>query len=175
MPVDVQAVFDQPDALPPGEGGRALTGRFDVAVDEVQGRAQRADAVEFDGRCGAGSHHGDLDPPAAAGPREGLAEVARAGARHGPRTGSGERARDEFGSMGLEAADRVRRFELDAHRAAQAWLQRFAPVERTVREHRIDHPRETAARKRDEPGRSHQGPAGLAMQRIRPGRTGRVP
>ncbi len=34
----------------------------------------------------------------------------------------------------------VGRFELDAHRAAEAGLQRFAAVQRNVEKHGVDHP-----------------------------------
>ena len=53
---------------------------------------------------------------------------------------AGEQARDYLGTAGLEAADRVRRFELDAHRAPEAGLQRLAGVQRSVEKNRVDHP-----------------------------------
>jgi len=53
---------------------------------------------------------------------------------------TGEQARDDLGAAGLEAAHRVRRLELDAHRASQAGLQRLAAVQRSVEKNRVDHP-----------------------------------
>ena len=138
--LDVQAVFDQPDAVVPREGRRPLAGHLDVAVHQLQPGVQCADAVKLGRRREAGCHDGDLQPPAAAGPGQGLAEVARAGAHHGSRAIVGEQARDYLGAAGLEAADRVRRFELDAHRAPQAGLQRLAAVQRSVEKNRVDHP-----------------------------------
>jgi hypothetical protein len=61
---------------------------------------------------------------------------------------AGEQARDDLGAAGLEAADRVRRFELDAHRAPEAGLQGLAPVQRSVEENRVDYPAS-----RPDPGR----------------------
>jgi len=63
---------------------------------------------------------------------------ARAAARS--RAIAGEQARDDLGAAGLEAADRVRRFELDAHRASEAGLQRLAAVQRSAEKNRVDHP-----------------------------------
>jgi hypothetical protein len=83
---------------------------------------------------------GDVEPPAATGPGEGLAKVARAGAHHGSRAIAGEQARDYLGAAGLEAADRVLRFELDAHRAPEVRLQRLAAVQRSVEKNRVDYP-----------------------------------
>jgi hypothetical protein len=53
---------------------------------------------------------------------------------------AGEQARDDLGAAALEAADRVRRFELDAHRAPEVGLQRLAAVQRSVEKNRVDHP-----------------------------------
>lgn len=53
---------------------------------------------------------------------------------------AGEQARDDLGAAGLEAADRVRRFELDAHHAPETGLQRLAAVQRSVEKNRVDHP-----------------------------------
>jgi hypothetical protein len=69
-----------------------------------------------------------------------LAKVARAGAHHGWRAIAGEQARDYLRAAGLEAADRVRRFELDAHRAAEVGLQRLAAVQRSVEKNRVYYP-----------------------------------
>ena len=44
----------------------------------------------------------------------------------------GEQARDHLGATGLDAADRVRRFELDADRAPEVGVQRVAAVSRSV-------------------------------------------
>ena len=52
----------------------------------------------------------------------------------------GEQARDDLGAAGLEAADRVRRFELDAHRAPETGLQCLAAVQRRVEKNRVDYP-----------------------------------
>ena len=138
--LDVGAVFDQPDAVVPREGRRPLASHVEVAVHQLQPGVQCADAIKLGRRREAGCHDGDLQPPAATGPGEGLAEVARAGAHHGSRAMAGEQARDDLGAAGLEAADRVRRFELDAHRAPEAGLQRLAPVQRSVEKNRVDHP-----------------------------------
>ena len=134
--LQVQAVFDQPDAVVARDGHRPLAGQLEVAVHQLQLRAERADALELGRRREAGRHDLDVEPPAAGGPGEGLAEVARARAHRG----AGERARDQLGAAALEAADRVRRFELDAHRAPEGRLQRVAPVQRRVEEDRVDHP-----------------------------------
>jgi hypothetical protein len=50
---------------------------------------------------------------------------------------AGEQARDDLGAAGFEAADRVRRFKLDAHRAPQARFQRLAAVQRSIEKNRI--------------------------------------
>jgi hypothetical protein len=98
------------------------------------------DALELGRGREAGCHDGDVEPSGAAGPGQGLAEVARAGAHHGLLAGLGEQARDQLGAAGLEAANRVRRLELDAHRAPEHGLQRLAAVQRGVEEHRVDLP-----------------------------------
>ena len=138
--LDVQAVFDQPDAVVPRDGRRPLASHLEVAVHQLQPGVQCADAIKLGRRRKAGCHDGDVEPPAATGPGEGLAKVARAGAHHGSRAIVGEQARDDLGAAGLEAADRVRRFELDAHRAPEAGLQRLAAVQRSVEKNRVDHP-----------------------------------
>jgi len=51
-----------------------------------------------------------------------------------------EQTRDHLGAAGLEAADRVRRFELDAHCAPEVGLQRLAAVQRSVEKYRVDYP-----------------------------------
>jgi hypothetical protein len=66
-----------------------------------------------------------------------------------PRAMAGEQARDDLGTAGLEAAYRVGRFELDAHRAPQAGLQRLTPVPRSAEKNRVDHPAS-----RPDPGRA---------------------
>jgi hypothetical protein len=122
------------------DGRRPLAGHVEVAVDQLQPGAQCADAVKLGRRREAGCHDGDVEPPAATGPGEGLAKVARAGAHHGSCTAVGEQARDDLGATGLEAADRVRRFELNAHPAPQIGLKRLAAVQRSVEEERVDYP-----------------------------------
>ena len=52
----------------------------------------------------------------------------------------GQQARDELGAAGLEAAHRVRRLQLDTHRAAELGLQRVAAVQRSVEKDRVDVP-----------------------------------
>jgi hypothetical protein len=138
--LDVQAVFDQPDAVVLRDGRRPLAGRVEVAVHQLQPGVQGADAVKLGRGREAGGHDGYLQPPAAAGPGQGLTEIARAGAHHGPRAAFGKQARDQLGAAALEAADRVRRFELDAHRAPEGGLQCLAAVQRSVQENRVDHP-----------------------------------
>jgi hypothetical protein len=138
--LDVQAVFDQPDAVVPREVRGPLASHVEVAVHQLQPGVQCADAIKLGRRRKAGGHDGDVEPPAATGPSQGLAEVARAGAHHGPRAMAGQQARDDLGAASLEAADRIRRFELDAHRAPQARLQRLAAVQRGVEKNRIDNP-----------------------------------
>lgn len=138
--LDVQAVFDQPDAVVACDGRRPLASHLVVAVHQFQPGAQRADAIKLGPGREAGCHDGDVEPPAATGPGEGLAEVARARAHRGSRATVGELVRDDLGAAGLEAADRVRRFELDAHRAPEAGLQRLAAVQRSVEKDRVDHP-----------------------------------
>ncbi len=138
--LDVQAVFDQPDAVAARDGRCPFARHLVVAVHQFQPGVQCADAIELGHSCEAGGHDGDVEPPAATGPGEGLAEVARAGADHGSRATVGEPARDYLGAAGLEAADRVRRFEFDAHLAPGTGLQRLAAVQRSVEKNRVDHP-----------------------------------
>nr|WP_063775784.1 hypothetical protein [Streptomyces odonnellii] len=137
---DVEAVFEQPDAVVVGDRRRPLAGQLVVAVHEFELGTQCTDAVEL-GRGGeAGCHDGDVEPPGATGPGEGLAEVARAGAHHGLRAIVGEQADDQLGAAALETADRIRRFEFDAHRAPEAGLQRLTAVQRGVEKDRVDRP-----------------------------------
>lgn len=138
--LDVRTVFDQPDAFVPRDGRRALASQLVVAVHQLQPGAQRADAVELGHGREAGRHDAHLDPPAATGPGEGLAEIARAGADRGSRAVAGQQVRDHLGAAALEAAHRVRRFELDAHRTPELGLQRLAAVQRGVEKDRVDHP-----------------------------------
>ena len=138
--LEIQAVFEQPDAVVARDGRRPLAGQLVVAVHQFQCGAQGADAIELGRGREAGGHDGDVEPAAAAGPGEGLAEVARAGAHHTARALVGEQARDQLGAAGLEAAHRVRRFEFDADRAAEAGLQCLAAVQRSVEKNGIDHP-----------------------------------
>ncbi len=77
-----------------------------------------------------------------------LGELRHGETIHGSRASAGEQARDDLGAAGLEAADRVRRFELDAHGAPEAGLQRLAAVQRSVGGNRVDHPAS-----RPDPGR----------------------
>jgi hypothetical protein len=136
---DVQAVFDQPDPVAQRQGRRPLERHLDVAVHQLQRGVQSADAIKLGRRGKAGCDDGDVEPPAATGPSEGLAKVARAGAHHGSRAVVCELASDDLGTAGLEAADGVRRFELDAHRAPENGFQRFAAVQRSVTKNRVDY------------------------------------
>jgi hypothetical protein len=111
-----------------------------VAIYQLQLGAQCPDAIELDRGREAGRHDGDVELPAAARPGQGLAQVARAGAHHGVLSVVRELARDEFGAAALEAADRVRRFELDAHRAPERGLQRLAAVQGSAEKDGVDYP-----------------------------------
>ena len=47
---DVQAVFDEPDAVVSRNGRRPLACHLDVAVDQLQPRTEQADAIKLDRR-----------------------------------------------------------------------------------------------------------------------------
>jgi len=96
--------------------------------------------IQLGRRRKAGCHDGDVEPPAATRPRERVAKVARTRAHDGSRAILGEQARDHLSAARLEAADRIRRLELDAHRAPDVALQRLATVERSVEKNRVDYP-----------------------------------
>lgn len=136
---DVRAVIEQPDAFMPRDGCRPGPCHLVIAVHQLQSRAQRADVIELDRRCKPGCHDCDLETPGATRPSQGLSEVARAATHHGGRAFVGKPARDYLGPASLEATDRVRRFELDAHGAAEVF-QRLAAVQRRVEKNRVDHP-----------------------------------
>jgi hypothetical protein len=73
-------------------------------------------------------------------PGERLAEIAGAGAYRGSPAAANEQTRHDLGSPALEAADRVRRFQLDAHPAAEFAFERGTAVQRGVEKNRVDHP-----------------------------------
>jgi len=137
--LDVQAVFDQPDAVVPRGSRRPLARHLDIAVHQLQSRVQCADAIKLGRGREAGCHHGDVEPPAATGPRQGLSKVARAGAHHGSRAVVGEQTCDDLSATGLKAADRIRRFELDAHHAPEVALQCLAAIHRRIEKYRVDY------------------------------------
>jgi hypothetical protein len=120
--LDVEAVFDQPDAVVARDGHRPLAGHVEVDLHQLQPGVQCADAIKLDRRSKAGCDDGDIDSPGATGPSESLAKVTRAGAHERRRASVGKKARDYLCAAGLEAADRVRGFELDAHRATKFGL-----------------------------------------------------
>jgi hypothetical protein len=80
-----------------------------------------------------------MEGTAATRPGERLAEVAGAGAHYGCPAPVGQQARYKLGTPGLEAADRVRRFQLDTYRAAKLARQCVALVQRSIQKYRIDH------------------------------------
>ena len=116
---------------------RPLPGGVEVAVDQFEPGTEGMDAIELRGRSGTGGDDGDVETAPPARPCEGLAEVARARAHDVP---GAEAGRDQFGAAALEAAHRVGRLELDAHRATEIGLQRLAAVQRGVEVDRVDDP-----------------------------------
>ena len=140
---------DQPDAVVPRDGRRPLPSQVEVAVHQLQPGVQCADAVKLGRRGKAGCHDGDLQPPAATGPGQGLAQVARTGADRGSRAITGEQA---SATTSVPRALKLRTgfavFQLDAHRAPPAGLQRLAAIQRSIEKNRVDHPAS-----RPDPGR----------------------
>ena len=67
----------------------------------------------------------------------------------------GQAAGDQFGTPALEAAHRVRGFQLDAYRAAILVSQGIAPVQRRGQKDRIDHLAGRADPIKIEPGLDH--------------------
>ena len=146
--LDVEAVLDQADAAFPrdGDGARphgdgALPGQLEVPVDQLQFRPQGTDPSSL-----AGGRPSGMPPPSR--PGRGVApDQARAWPRlpalahtTAARPCRASRVGDQLGAPGLEAAHRVRRLQLDTHRAPELTLQRVARVQRRVQEDRVDHP-----------------------------------
>src|SRR4051794_6857210 len=138
--LDVQAVFEEPNSVVLRDGSSPLTSQLVVTVHQFQPGAQCADAIELGRGREAGRNDRDVNSPTTARPRERLPEVARAGAHHRSRPALGELARHYLGTTALEAANRVRRLQLDAHRTPERGLQRLALIQRTVQKPRIDPP-----------------------------------
>ena len=72
--LDVEAVFDQPDAVVARDGHRPLAGHVEVDLHQLQPGVQCADAIKLDRRSKAGCDDGDIDSPGATGPSEPVSE-----------------------------------------------------------------------------------------------------
>lgn len=72
-----------PDATLSGDGRGAFPGHLDVPADYLQLRTQRTDPVKLGRGRRAGGHDRHSQATTVAGPAQGLAEVAGAGAHGG--------------------------------------------------------------------------------------------
>jgi hypothetical protein len=117
-----------------------LAGHLDVPVHQDQLGPERADPVELGRGRRARCHHRHVQATATTRPSQRLTEVSGARADRGPYAGIREQGRHHLGPPALEAANRVGRFQLDAHRATECAFQRLAAIQRSIEKHRVDHP-----------------------------------
>lgn len=136
----IQRILDQPHTTPLRKLHRPLAGHLEITLHHLQLRTQRTNPIKLHRRRPTRSHHRHIQTTAKTRPTERLTQIPGTGTHrrrpHPPLIS--QQARHNLRTPALETADRVRRLQLDAHRAAKTAAQRVALVQRRVEEHRID-------------------------------------